>query len=111
MYNNYVTDGYWKLNMDGLKDDRILNRFQQMRTGDRIALKSNMGKDNGGIKIKAIGIVTDINQTERRIAVNWILKDMDRVIPVNGCLARLHGPYEDVVNNKANPWVHYAFII
>jgi hypothetical protein len=111
MYNDYVTKEYWQLNIDGLKDHRMQNRFGQMRVNDRIALKSNMGRTRGAIKIKALGIITNIDMVERKVTVKWILTDMDRVIDNNGCLARLHGPYEDVVDSKANPWVHYAFII
>lgn len=111
MYNAYVTEGYWQLHTDGLKDDRIPRRFQQMRVNDRIALKSNMGKIRGGIKIRAIGVITAIDMEQRIIRVNWLLTDMERILDANGCLARLHGPYEDVVDDNANPWVHYAFII
>jgi len=111
MYNSYVTDGYWQLNLDGLKDARIPNRFALMRVDDRIALKSNMGRTRGGIKIQAIGIVTAIDRERRNISVNWIVTDMERVLDTRGCLARLHGPYEDMVGDTVDPWVHYAFTI
>jgi hypothetical protein len=111
MYNSYVDEGYWRLNTDGLRDYRFQNRFRQMRINDRIALKANMGRTLGEIKIKALGIITAIDMDEMKVSVNWLISDMERLLPVNGCIPRLNGPYEDVVNDTANPWVHYAFII
>ena len=111
MYPNFIQNGCWELTETGLNGRGILDRFQQMAVGDRIALKSNNGRTRAEIKILAIGIITSINRAARRVDVNWILVDLDRSVPLRGCLCCLNGPFAPIVGDEIDLWVHKAFLV
>jgi len=70
-------------------------RFKKIKLGDRIAVKKSLIGD-GMIAVRAIGIVKDVDLSEWRVYVDWVLKEKDignRLVPISGWTASIHGPY------------------
>lgn len=68
-------------------------RFKKVKPGDRIAVKKSLIGD-GMIAVRAIGIVKDVDLSEWRVYVDWILKEKDignRSVPISGWTASIHG--------------------
>ncbi len=60
--------------------------------------------------ILAIGIVKDIDISEWRIYVDWIIADIkDRNVPLKGCAASIHGPFSKSGNDEG--WVQKTFCL
>lgn len=53
------------------------------------------------MEIKALGIVTDIDLKEWRVYVDWKMQfhSGERIVPLGGCVASIHGPYQYTDNN------------
>ena len=87
--------GYWKL---GWQDDDAPDqaaRRDQIQSGDRIAVKRMMGKGSSEIRITALGIVTEVDDDDGRVYVNWVADDLNRVVESRGCFKSIHGPFEE----------------
>ncbi len=72
----------------------VKKRFLQIVCGDRIAVKKMLGKGSRYVEIRAIGIVTDVDPTEWRVYVDWLVEESSHKVPINGYTASLHGPYK-----------------
>jgi hypothetical protein len=66
---------------------------KRMRKGDRIAIKSMLGQSSPDIRIRAIGIITEVDGDDSRVYVNWKLTGMNREVPSKGCYGTVHGPF------------------
>ena len=65
-----------------------------MRPGDRIAIKRMLGQGSPNIAIRALGVIKEIDdehQENKRVYVDWFVKDLEREVPGNGCFAAIHG--------------------
>lgn len=82
------------------------DRFKRIEPGDRIAVKKLLGRGSTEMEIRALGIVKDVDHNEWRIYVDWVVEDLSRRVPLNGCTASVHGPFK-----LNNPWVHQIFSI
>jgi hypothetical protein len=120
MYETFVKRGYWdygypdpythgfpehaQYDKEHPREAALRN---QIRKGDRIAIKAMLGQGAKEIRIRAIGIVKDNDQLEGRVYVNWLLKekDMERKVPARGCLGIIHGPF------AADSWIGEIFRI
>lgn len=96
--------GYWELCGEG--NSFNLDRVAQMKEGDRIAIKSLGGRLAGTMRIKAIGIIKEVDLGENRAYVEWIRPDVNRDVPVRGCLRAANGPF--TVESHAE-WLGLAF--
>lgn len=56
--------------------------------------KGCLDKGHLRYRFRALGIVTDVDLTEWRVYVRWLLTGMDRQVPFNGCGGSIHGPYQ-----------------
>src|SRR5687768_10938294 len=77
----FLRRGYWycwdpKENVD--LPSAVSGRFPLIRIGDRIAVKKMLGIGSNEIEIRSIGIVTDVDQKEWRVYVNWLVPELDR---------------------------------
>lgn len=79
-------------------------RREQIKAGDRIAIKRMMGKGSSDIRITALGVVTEVDPDDKRVYVNWIADDLDRVVESRGCFQSIHGPFAE-----SDPWVREVF--
>jgi hypothetical protein len=99
--------GYWLLLWDEGKQPAQDRRVDQMRPGDRIAIKK-MRSPN--IVVRALGVIKEIDHEENEerayVYVDWFIKDLEREVPGNGCFASIHGPF-----TADDPWVKEVFHI
>jgi hypothetical protein len=106
MYDTFVKRGYWdygypKGYTHGFPDHAQYDKEHpdqaalrnQIREGDRIAIKAMLGRGAREIRIRAIGIVKDNDLAEGRVYVDWLLTGMKRRVPAGGLFATIHGPY------------------
>lgn len=116
----FIKRGYWycwDIHKFDSEDSRIGNsiknqqeRFAQVKQGDRIAVKRLLGKGSAEMAILAIGKVKDIDISEWRIYVDWILYDIkDRNVPLKGCAASIHGPFSKTGKDEA--WIQKTFCL
>jgi len=82
----------------------VENRFPQVQVGDRIAVKRMLGQGATEIEIRALGIVTDVDQEEWRIYVRWVMNNLNRRVSLHGCAGSIHGPFE-----ASDSWVREIF--
>lgn len=102
----FLRRGYWFLGWDDAEQPDQAGRRDQIRPDDRIAIKRMLGQGEPNIEIRAIGIVREIDQQDNRIYVNWVLRDMNRVVPSQGCYASIHGPFP-----PGDAWTNEVFRI
>ena len=89
----FFNRGYWELGWDDEAQARPSPKRQQMKPGDRIAVKSMRGQGQPTVTLKMLGVVTEVGEDKKRVYVNWVLNDLDREVPSHGCLGSIHGPY------------------
>lgn len=72
-----------------------LQRFKKIQIGDKIAVKTQ-NISNQTMEIKALGIVKDIDLKEWRVYIDWKIQfdSEERIVPLSGCGASIHGPYQ-----------------
>jgi len=102
----FVRRGYWFLGWDDDDQPAQARRRDQMRPGDRIAIKRMLGQGSSKIAIRALGAIKEIDQDDKRVYVDWFVRGLEREVPANGCFASIHGPY-----NEDDPWVKEVFHI
>lgn len=104
--DKFVRRGYWFL---GWEDDEQPNQAKlrdQIKPGDRIAIKKMLGQGSVNIEIKALGEVKEIDEDDKRVYISWFVKDMHRKVPSRGAYASIHGPF-----TENDEWVKEVFHI
>jgi len=96
--------GYWEMGYDDDEKPTLTKRRNQIKIGDRIALKAMDGHGATTITIKAIGIVKDI--ANQKIFIDWKLTDLNRTVPSHGAFATIHGPY-----SFSESWIQEVFCL
>lgn len=111
MYESFIKKGIWKSGW-GSEDDQYRPIMELARVGDRIAIKKGLGQGNPEIKIRAIGIIKDIDLDEEYCTfyVDWIRVGMNRTVPSKGCYKTIHGPYFRK-NREHGEWVNEVFCL
>ena len=102
----FIRRGYWRLGWDDNQQPAMALKRDDIQPGDRIAIKSMLGKGSSNIRIKAIGVVKEIDPEDRRIYVNWAAVDLNREVPSRGCFGSIHGPFL-----SSDVWVSEVFHI
>lgn len=92
MYRTFITRGYWMSGYNEGDNETYDERLNHIRVGDRIAIKSMLGQGDSNIKIKAIGIVKDVDE-DNTVYINWLLTDINRIVHSRGCYGTIHGPF------------------
>lgn len=108
LYPTFIDRGYWEM---GYHDKDKLDYAElrsKMQEGDRIAIKSMLGQGASNIKIRAIGIIKEVDGDEGRVYVRWILKGLRREVQSKGCYGTIHGPYSGRADSQ---WVGEVFRI
>ena len=98
--------GYWEMGWDDDDQPNYAEKREQMKAGDRIAIKALRGRGASTITIKALGIVKDVH--DEKVYVDWLLTDLDREVESKGCFGTLHGPYG---TGREPEWVRHVFHI
>lgn len=99
--------GYWELGWDDADQPKLAARRDQIQPGDRIAVKTMKGRGATTIDIRGIGIVKEVGG-DKRVYVDWLLRDFRREVPSKGCYAAIHGPF--TVQKDAS-WLGQVFRI
>ena len=108
MYGTFVDRGYWEMGYDVKAQPNYAKLRAQFQEGDRIAIKSMLGQGSSQIRIKAIGIIKEIDGDDGRVYVRWVIKGMKRRVPSKGCYKTIHGPF---LLNKHEDWIGSVFRI
>ena len=91
----FIRRGYWYLGYKGDDQSDQQKRRDQIRPGDRIAIKRMLGRGSPQIEIRALGIVREIDDKDKRIYVDWLVRGLKRKVPGHGCFASVHGPFTE----------------
>jgi hypothetical protein len=76
----FIRRGYWVLGWSDADAPDQAKRRDQIGVGDRIAIKRMMGKGATEIRITALGVVTEVDEEDKRVYVTWIADDLNRVV-------------------------------
>src|SRR5690606_25719432 len=93
---NFIQGGYWEFMcsdtaMSGLPHVALRN---QMKCGDRIAIKKMLGYGATKMHILALGILRGTPDPHTgRVGVNWKIDGLARPVPLGGCVPAINGPY------------------
>ncbi len=118
---DFIRRGYWycwdinkfknKESSAGNSIKQQQERFTKIKIDDRIAIKRLKGKGADKMSILAIGVVKDIDISEWRVYVDWILTDIqDRNVPLAGCISAIHGPFK-IDSPNADYWLNQIFCL
>lgn len=108
MFDTFTSQGYWELNYTGRDKNLYVRRVNQMRPDDRIAIKALSGPGSAKMRIRAIGVITSVDTEQMRVTVNWLKTDLDREVPLNGCMKAVDGPFT-LINKET--WLGKVFRI
>ena len=102
----FIRRGYWFLGWEDDEQPNQANLRDQIKPGDRIAIKKMLGQGSPNIEIKALGEVKEVDEDDKRVYISWFIKDMCREVPSRGAYASIHGPF-----NENDDWVKEVFHI
>jgi hypothetical protein len=106
-YQTFIDRGYWEMGYTDDEKPKYAERRNQMKAGDRIAIKSRLGIGSPKIKIRAIGVIKEIDENGR-VYVDWVVKDLSRKVASKGCYGTIHRPY-NIVDDA--DWIGRVFRI
>jgi hypothetical protein len=102
----FIRRGYWFLGWSDDQQPAQAKLRDQMRPGDRIAIKKMLGRGASNIAVRALGVIKEIDEDDKRVYVDWFVKGLEREVPAKGAFASIHGPYL-----ADDPWVKEVFHI
>ncbi len=108
MRETFIDRGYWQMGYSDGEKPNLAALRAQMQENDRIAIKSMLGQGSPEIRIRAIGIIREVDGADGRVYVNWLRKGMNRIVPSKGCYGTIHGPF--TVSNESE-WLGQVFRI
>jgi hypothetical protein len=89
----FVRRGYWHLGWSDDEQPAQAALRDQIRAGDRIAIKRMLGQGSKEIEIRALGVVKEIDPDDKRVYVHWAAQDIGRRVASKGCYRSIHGPF------------------
>jgi hypothetical protein len=89
----FIRRGYWFLGWADNDQPKQANLRDQIKIGDRIAIKRMLGQGSTDVEIRALGIVKEIDPEDSRVYIHWAVSDLKRRVPSKGCFASIHGPF------------------
>lgn len=104
--DKFIRRGYWFLGWNAEDQPEQTNRRDQIQPGDRIAIKRMLGKGSPNIEIRALGVVKEVDEDDKRVYIDWLVRDVNRVVPSRGCFASIHGPFLE-----SDEWAQEVFRI
>jgi len=96
--------GYWEMGYADEDQPEQAERRNQIKAGDRIAIKNIDGRGSNTITIKALGIVKDVE--DKKVYVDWKITHLNRSVYSNGLYATIHGPFK-----FEGEWLHKIFCL
>ena len=102
----FIRRGYWFLGWDD-KDQPLQAKLRdQIKPGDRIAIKKMLGQGSPNIAIRALGVVKEIDDEDKRVYIDWFVKGLERQVPSRGAYKSIRGPF-----SEDDDWVKEVFHI
>jgi hypothetical protein len=89
----FIRRGYWFLGWADSDQPAQASLRDQIRPGDRIAIKKMLGQGSQEIEIRALGVVEEVDPGDRRVYIHWAASELRREVPARGCFASIHGPF------------------
>jgi len=109
MLPTFLKRKYWEMGYDDEDQPGFARLRNQMKTGDRVAIKKMNGPRHSTINIRALGTVVDVDPDEQRVYIKWMCKNIrNRHVHSKGCFATIHGPYNMNVDGN---WLKDVFHI
>jgi hypothetical protein len=102
----FIRRGYWFLGWSAADQPAQAKLRDQMKPSDRIAIKRMLGQGSPNIAIRALGVIKEIDENDKRVYVDWFVKGLEREVPSKGAYKSIHGPY-----TEDDPWVKEVFHI
>lgn len=100
----FVRRRYWRLGWsDQDAPDQAALR-DRIAPGDRLAVKRMLGQGATEIEIRALVIVAEVDEEDKRVYVDWATTTLQRRVRAKGCLKSIHGPFD-----PADPWTREVF--
>ena len=69
-------------------------------------LKKMLGQGSPNVEIRALGEVKEIDEEDKRVYIDWFVKDLGRIVPSRGAYRSIHGPFKE-----SDDWVKEVFHI
>jgi len=91
----FIRRGYWQLGWKDAEQPVFAKRRDSIKPGDRIAIKKLLGQGSKNIEIRTLGIVRENDRVEKRIYIDWLVRDLTRIVPIHGLCASIHGPFTE----------------
>lgn len=104
--DKFIRRGYWFLGWDDQEQPAQAKLRNQIKAGDRIAIKRMLGQGSPNIAIRALGVVKEIDDEDKRVYVDWFVKGLEREVPSRGAYKSIHGPF-----TESDDWVKEVFHI
>ena len=104
--DKFIRRGYWFLGWSDADQPAQAKRRDEIRPGDRIAIKRMLGQASPNIEIRALGVVREIDDEDKRVYIDWLVRDLNRQVAARGCFQSIHGPFAE-----SDDWVKEAFKI
>lgn len=104
--DKFIRRGYWFLGWSDAEQPAQARRRDEIRPGDRIAIKRMLGKGSRSIEIRALGVVREIDDEDKRVYIDWLVRDVNRKVAGRGCFQSIHGPFVE-----SDTWTKEVFRI
>lgn len=101
MSDLFTLHGYWEMGWSDQQQPDFADLRNQMRPGDRIAIKARGGRGKTYIIIKAIGVVTALDPEKERVYVDWKLSGLQRHVAGRGEFSTIHEPLDPSTDDDA----------
>jgi hypothetical protein len=101
-FERFIQEGYWLLGWDNEEQPDQAKRRDQIRSGDRIAIKR---RNRSVIRIRAIGVVERHDLSNNRVYCNWLLTNLEHEVRSRGCFKSIHGPFSE------DDWIEEVFLL
>lgn len=102
----FIRRGYWFLGWSDSEQPGQAELRDQMKPEDRIAIKRMLGRGSPNIAVRALGVIKEIDEEDKRVYVDWFVKGLEREVPSKGAYASVHGPF-----TEDDPWIKEVFHI
>ncbi|MDD9883723.1 MAG: hypothetical protein OXU62_04140 [Gammaproteobacteria bacterium] len=102
----FVENSMWML---GHGDGPQVKLAEQMKPGDRIAIKKMMGRGQSTIRITHVGIIKGVVTDASNVicSVDWVACNLDREVEAKG-----RGSFQSVLGPLSHgPWVEKVFCL
>ncbi|MBL0011040.1 MAG: hypothetical protein IPP22_08685 [Nitrosomonas sp.] len=89
----FIRRGYWFLGWEDKDQPSQAALRDQIKIGDRIAIKRMLGQGATNIEIRALGTVKEIDPEDKRVYIHWAVSGLQRQVPSKGAFKSIHGPF------------------